>query len=98
MRRPGELDGSPPRTKQPYNLGVTKKAYPWSWSKVGVSYYCTHCCIMTEIIPIERLGYPLIITEYPDDPKKDCRRIIYKQKKSVPEIYYTRVGKRKAHS
>jgi len=93
MRRKGELDGTPPRTESPYRLGVTKKPYPWSWGRVGVSYYCTHCCIMTEIISIEKLGYPLIITEYPDDPYNPCRRLIYKKKNLIPEVYFARVGK-----
>ena len=30
MRRGGEVDGTPPRTEPPYNLGTTKQAYPWS--------------------------------------------------------------------
>jgi hypothetical protein len=29
------------------------KAYPWSWSKPGINYYCLHCCIAWEIIPTE---------------------------------------------
>jgi len=95
MRRRGELDGTPPRTEPPYNLGVTKKPYPWSWGKAGVPYYCTHCCIMTEIIPIEEIGYPLRIVEYPDDPNGECRWIVYKDKALIPEEYFARVGLKK---
>lgn len=95
MRRTGEIDGTPPRTAPPYNFGSTKKAYPWSWSETGVPYYCTHCCIMWEIIPIERLGYPLRINDYPDHPEQDCRWLIYKKRELIPEAYFMRVGHKK---
>lgn len=98
MRRTGELDNTPPRTEAPYNLGVTKKPYSWSWGKAGVPYYCTHCCIMTELIPIERIGYPLRITEYADDANRDCIWLIYKRKELIPEKYFTRIGKTRPNS
>ena len=93
IRRAAELQSALPRTEAFYNMGVTKKAYPWSWGKAGVPYYCTHCCIMTEIIAIERIGYPIRITEYDDDPNNDCIWLIYKKKELIPEMYFKRIGK-----
>lgn len=95
MRRIGEVDRLPPRTDPPYNLGKTKKPYPWSWSKIGVPYFCTHCCIWSEIMPIEILGYPLRVCEYSDDPNDPCAWVFYKKPELIPDIYFERVGKRK---
>ena len=93
MRRTGEVDGLPPRTDPPFNLGRTSKPYPWSWSKSGVPYYCVHCCIWDEQLTTELLGYPLRITEYPDDPYKPCVSYYYKIPELIPEYYFTRIGK-----
>lgn len=93
MRRGGELDGLPPRTAPPFNLGVTTKPYPWSWGKIGVPYYCLHCCIWSEILPIEWIGYPIRITDYSEDHEKPCRFFFYKDPEQIPEYYFERVGK-----
>jgi hypothetical protein len=95
MRRVGQLDKSPPRTEPPFNFGKTKKAYPWSWGKKGVLYYCLHCCVMSEIMPIEWVGFPVRVCEYPDNPADPCAWIFYKEPQLIPEKYYTRVGKKK---
>jgi hypothetical protein len=95
MRRIGEIDGFPPRTGPPYNLGKTKKAYPWSWNKVGVPYYCTHCCVWSEIMPIEILGYPLRVCEYSEHPNDPCAWVFYKKPELIPDRYFERVGKKK---
>jgi hypothetical protein len=93
MRRTGELDGLPPRTDPPFNMGKTTKPYPWSWSKARVPYYCVHCCVWNEQISIESLGYPVRVTDYSDDPNKPCGFIYYKDPDLIPEHYFTRVGK-----
>ena len=95
MRRTGELDKTPPRTGPPYNLGKTKKAYPWSWSMKDVSYYCLHCAVWHELIPIEATGFPTKITEYDPDPNAPCKFYFYKNPELVPEKYYKRQGLQK---
>lgn len=92
MRRGDPIDKSPPRTGPPYNLGRTKKAYPWSWGKAGVPYYCVHCCVWGEIIPTERRGYPARITLHPDNPDDPCRLLFYKNPTDIPEEYFARIG------
>lgn len=95
MRRTGQLDNMPPRTGSPYNFGRTSKGYPWSWGKTEVPYYCLHCCVWSEIQCIEWLGFPFRITDYDDDPEKPCRFLFYKDPKSIPDHYLTRIGKTK---
>ena len=94
VRRTGELDKTPPRTGPPFNLGVTKKEYPWSWNMKGIPYYCLHCCIWHEIVPMEKGGAPYI-TGYSTDPNGPCEFYFYKDPKLIPEEYYKRVGHEK---
>ncbi|MBM3789216.1 MAG: hypothetical protein FJW35_02575 [Acidobacteria bacterium] len=95
MRRVGEVDQTPPRTGPPLNLGRTQQAYPWTWGKSGVPYYCIHCCVWHEIMAIEAQGYPTKITEYSDDPAVPCVWLFYKKPELIPEEYFTRIGMRK---
>ena len=84
--------GSGGRLRRSRSVATTKKAYPWSWGKSGVPYYCTHCCVAFEIIPTELRGYPLgihLIAEKPEDP---CVQLIYKKPELIPEEYFTRIG------
>jgi len=69
------------------------KAYPWSWSKPGVNYYCLHCCIAWEIIPTELRGYPLYIHLPPEHPDAPCIQLHYKKPEMIPEEYFSRIGK-----
>ncbi len=92
----GPLNGSGSRIKPPYNLGKTTKAYPWSWNKSGVPYYCVHCCVWGEIVPIEKLGYPSRINECPfDDFSKPSYWYFYKDPNLIPDKYFERVGFKK---
>ena len=95
QRRTGELDGIPPRTGEPFNLGVTEKAYDWAWGKKNVPYYCLHCSIWHELMMMETLGFPAKITDYQDDPQAPCRFYFYKDVKKIPAEYYTRLGMEK---
>jgi len=85
--------GSGGRLRRTHSVGMTKKAYTWSWSKSGVPYYCVHCCLMWEIIPIELRGYPIRITLIGDRPEEPCVLLFYKRPELIPEEYFTRVGK-----
>jgi hypothetical protein len=68
------------------------KAYPWSWSKSGINYYCLHCCIAWEIIPTELRGYPLYIHLPPENPEAPCIQLHYKRPELIPEEYFSRIG------
>ncbi len=77
------------------DVGTTKKAYPWSWSRSGIPYYCAHCCIQWEILPIELRGYPIRISVPGEKPEDPCVHYFYKKPELIPEEYYTSVGKTK---
>ena len=72
--------------------GLTSKNYPWSWGRAGVPYYCSHCCVFFELMPIETLGYPIRIHENVDRPEMPCVQIVYKAPELVPEHYFARIG------
>jgi len=87
--------GTGGRLRRTRGVGMTKKAYDWSWGKSGVAYYCTHCCLGWEIIPIEVCGYPTCIVQYADNPEDPCLRFFYKKPELIPEEFFTRIGKAK---
>lgn len=87
--------GSGGRLRRTVKVGTLKKAYPWSWSKVGVPYYCTHCCIGWEIIATELRGYPIKVAEIGAKPEDPCIHFFYKKPELIPEEYFRRIGKTK---
>ena len=87
--------GTGGRLRRTGSPACTKKAYPWSWGKTGVPYYCIHCSLQWEIVPIEQRGYPIRITEIGDKPEDPCVHLFYKKPELIPEKYFTRVGKGK---
>ncbi|MCK4791665.1 MAG: hypothetical protein KAV87_48485 [Desulfobacteraceae bacterium] len=94
MRRGDPMDGTPSRLGPPYNFGVTKKEYPWSWGRKNVPYYCIHCAV-NEILPTEWGGYPLWVTGYSGDASKPCYWHFYKSPELIPEEYFARLGFKK---
>lgn len=87
--------GTGGRMRRTRTMGTTKKAYPWSWGRSGVPYYCCHCCVKWEILPIESRGYPLVVILCGDRPEKPCVHLFYRKPQSIPEEYFTRLGKTK---
>ncbi len=76
-------------------MGLTQKPHPWSWSRKGVPYYCAHCAMGKEIIPIELRGYPIRIHVPGEKPGDPCVQFFYKKPELIPEEYFARVGKAK---
>ncbi len=98
MRRGVPQLGTPPRTQPPYNFGVSYEPHDWSWNEKGVCLYCTHCADINELLPLDRVGHPMRVTEHPKDPGDKCRWFIYKKPELIPAKYYERLGrKRPAH-
>lgn len=87
--------GSAGQLMRTRDVARTKKAYPWSWGKRGIAYYCCHCCVAFEILPIEARGYPIKVILPPDKPEDPCVQFFYKKPESIPEEYFTRLGKTK---
>ncbi len=79
------------RIKSQY--GKTKKAYPWSYKEPGLAYYCTHCPVTVEMMPIEKYGYPAWICQ--PQPEGRCIQYVFKDREATPEKFYKRVGMEK---
>lgn len=95
MRRGVSQFGTPPRTEAPYSFGVTREAHDWSWNERGVCLYCTHCADINELLPLDRVGRPMRVTEHPRDPGEKCRWYIYKRPELIPDRFYERVGRKR---
>jgi len=87
--------GSGGQLRRAKNVETTKKAYPWTWGKRGVPYYCTHCCVMWEILPIEMRGYPIRVNMIGENPSDPCIHYYYKKPELIPEEYFARIGQSK---
>jgi hypothetical protein len=98
MRRGDSLRGQGPRTDPPFNFGHAERAHTWTWGKENVCLYCAHCSFVNEILPIERTGIPLRVTDYPESPGDRCQWTVYKDPTAIPEEVYERVGKSKPKS
>ncbi len=94
-RRGDPARGQVPRTEPPFDFAVVDGAYDWTWGRKGVCLYCAHCAVVNEILPIEQLGTPMRVTEYPQDAGQPCRWIVYKSPEFVPDPVFERVGKRR---
>ncbi len=85
------------RPGPPYGFAVTTEPHDWAWNTVGVCVYCVHCCLLNELTPIDRLGYPTRVIDppvWPDDrANPTCTWWVYKDPSLVPDAVYRRVGR-----
>jgi hypothetical protein len=64
--------------------------------KTGYPIYSTHCHMLHEIYPIDRLGHPLWVEHHPiHDPDGETVHVHYKNPADWPTEVYERVGRRK---
>jgi hypothetical protein len=98
LRGDDEVEGTPSRMEPPYGWGVTTEEHDWAWNLKGVCYYCTDCCVVMQLKPIDEYGYPVRVVEpptYPADARAKCTWHVYKDPAKVPERYYRAVGREK---
>lgn len=98
LRGDQEVMGTPPRMEPPYNWAVLEEEHDFGWNKKGVCLYCTNCCVVMQIKPIDTFGYPVRVVEPPTYPaRKDvkCTYHVYKDPRKVPDRYYEDVGRSK---
>lgn len=77
------------------NFAKVKKPQKMTFARGDFPIYCTHCALQ-ELVPIEKLGYPLWVTEIPDKiGYKPCKYHIYKDPDNIPAKYYERYGLKK---
>ena len=93
MRRGDVLVGSGSRLDAPYCFLNAVEAHDWTWNRKNVCAYCGHCAMVNQILPIENLGHPMRMVEYPEDAQDPCRWIIYKDPATYPHEAFARVGK-----
>ncbi|MGB3482870.1 MAG: hypothetical protein WBB07_11735 [Mycobacterium sp.] len=86
-----------PRAGSPFGFAVTTTAHDFAWNKIGVCSYCVHCCLLNEVMPIDRLGYPTRVIDAPiwnpDNPTTDCTWWVYRDPADIPDDVYERVGR-----
>jgi hypothetical protein len=87
--------GTPSRYEPPYNFARIEGAYNWTWGLSGVGAYCSHCAVVNQIIPIERLGRPMRGTAFSDRPESPCQWFIYKEPLAAPDESFAQVGKQR---
>jgi hypothetical protein len=98
VRGDQEVEMTPPRMEPPYGWAVLEEEHDFGWNKKGVCLYCTNCCVVMQLKPIEAFGYPVRVVEpptYPDRKDVKCTWHVYKDPRKVPESYYEDVGQRK---
>ncbi len=84
--------GSGGRIRREGLFGVTREPHPFAWNRTGVCYYCVHCCVLQQLEPIRRLGYPARVIEPPTEPGMQCSWTVYRDPGLVPDSAYTAVG------
>lgn len=77
--------GDPETGGKPWETtGLSKEAYPWTWGKKGVHWYCAHCNLYLEHFAAETYGYPIRPLGHNIDHKAPCKWFIYKDKSLIP--------------
>ena len=76
-------------------LARVKEAHNITWGMKGFPLYCVHCPVM-EALDIENTG-DFLFCHFASDPigKEHCQFVFYKDPASIPEEFYTRIGKTK---
>jgi hypothetical protein len=90
--------GSGGRLRATERFEVTTGRHDWAWRETGVCHYCVHCCVLQQLEPIDRLGYPARVIEPPLRPGDACTWTVYDDPSLVPEAAYRRVGRSKPRS
>lgn len=85
--------GSGGRLRAERRFGVTEERFDWAWNEVGVCRYCVHCCVLMQLEPIDRLGFPVRVVDPPLRPGDSCRWTVYRDPERVPEAAFRRVGR-----
>jgi hypothetical protein len=86
--RRGDPDSGRPGQRPAGN----QEAHPWTWGRVGMSWYSVHSPIALEFIQMSAGGPPLRPMEDCDLPDRPCRWFIYKDPAAARPVHYERMG------
>lgn len=85
--------GDPESGRGPYaTTGVNRIPHPWTWGKTGVHWYCVHCPVLLEVIPLQKTGRPMRPLDHTLDHMAPCVWNIYKDPSRTAARHYERVG------
>ena len=72
--------------------GMNKEAHEWTWGKVGVHWYCSHCAIAMEWLPGRKRSHPLRPLDHTLDHNAPCVWYVYKDEKQTRAYHSPRTG------
>jgi hypothetical protein len=85
--------GDPDSGRAPYATeGTNREAHEWTWGKVGVHWYCSHCAIAMEWLPGRTRGHPLRPLDHNLDHQAPCVWYVYKDETQTRDEHYSRTG------
>lgn len=74
------------------DMDVFSTASPLTWGRTGeVPAYCAHCAF-NELTSVNRVGYPLWVTEFNPDAGKPCGWSVFKDPDKIPANYFSRLS------
>jgi hypothetical protein len=83
--------GDPDSGRPPYNPTGSRSGHPWTWNRIGLSWYTVHNPIVLEYLQMSR-GRPPIRPLEDCDQDTPCRWIVYKDFRAARADHYTRMG------
>ncbi len=85
--------GDPESGRPAYRTdGVNRQPHDWTWGKVGVHWYCSHCAIAMEWLPGRKRGHPLRPLDHTLDHQAPCVWYVYKDEAQTRAYHYPRTG------
>lgn len=85
--------GDPETGRAAYQTdGMNQTAHDWTWGKVGVHWYCSHCAIAMEWLPGRQRGYLLRPLDHTLDHAAPCVWYVYKDESKTRAYHYPRTG------
>lgn len=85
--------GDPENGRPAYQTdGVNQEPHDWTWGKVGVHWYCSHCAIAMEWLPGRKRGRPLRPLDHTLDHQAPCVWYVYKVESETRAYHYPRTG------
>lgn len=85
--------GDPESGRAPYATeGQNREPHAWTWGKVGVHWYCSHCAIAMEWLPGRKRGHPLRPLDHTLDHQAPCVWYVYKDEANTRDYHYPRTG------
>ena len=85
--------GDPETRRAAYRTdGVNREIHEWTWGKVGVHWYCSHCAIAMEWLPGRQRGYLLRPLDHTMEHTAPCVWYVYKDETKTRAYHYPRTG------